>query len=576
LRRRGKTENIRTVTLEDAWRELGVDPGADGDGVRRAYLRLIKTRKPESDPVGFQRAREAFEIARAGSEIEAIAAFGGRRRASVFARPPGATGAPAPDAAPAPTAAPPPAAGTPGATTAADVPPSRSGRPGVPDLILPDAGQSRADIIFDGFSSAWHSVPASADQRKRLEIAREAVAVLPDDPRAHWMLVTTLSRLGPDAALADALRAGWNAGWPDFLEALLVRLPARATREEIDAGFASPRPELQLAAAAASANWNAPRAAALVVDLCRSAMDAALGARDDRVRDLPVSRMLDLILALHGAGALDAATDAQKALRDCLHDSGLEIALMHGPLGGVWTLAEEIGGLPRDFPQGLRTAFASATRSGDLSSAFIDSCRAVERDRSGVRLWSDKLTATAPNVSAILRGALTQQRATSVNRTGFQISRLSYLLVPMLLAFGRLCASSFDEPHDTGPLVTNTGRPYNPATTPTLPMFGTGATGVGIEMLSQAANDLCGADGPRHGQLVCADVEALVATLEGGLCGDVPGRVAKIRRALNGRVGDLESRFLSRMTMTRWQVCGAGAPADNAPSDTTDRKDEGP
>jgi hypothetical protein len=405
LRRRGKTENIRTVTLEDAWRELGVDPGADGDGVRRAYLRLIKTRKPESDPVGFQRAREAFEIARAGSEIEAIAAFGGRRRASVFARPPGATGAPAPDAAPAPTAAPPPAAGTPGATTAADVPPSRSGRPGVPDLILPDAGQSRADIIFDGFSSAWHSVPASADQRKRLEIAREAVAVLPDDPRAHWMLVTTLSRLGPDAALADALRAGWNAGWPDFLEALLVRLPARATREEIDAGFASPRPELQLAAAAASANWNAPRAAALVVDLCRSAMDASLGARDDRVRDLPVSRMLDLILALHGAGALDAATDAQKALRDCLHDSGLEIALMHGPLGGVWTLAEEIGGLPRDFPQGLRTAFASATRSGDLSSAFIDSCRAVERDRSGVRLWSDKLTATAPNVSAILRGA---------------------------------------------------------------------------------------------------------------------------------------------------------------------------
>jgi len=49
------------VTLEEAFVELGLDPDADRDGVRRAYLRLLKTRKPEADPEGFMRLRTAYE-----------------------------------------------------------------------------------------------------------------------------------------------------------------------------------------------------------------------------------------------------------------------------------------------------------------------------------------------------------------------------------------------------------------------------------------------------------------------------------------------------------------------------------
>jgi hypothetical protein len=50
------------VTLEDAFAELGIDRDAGSDGARRAYLRLLKTRKPETDPEGFMRLRAAYEL----------------------------------------------------------------------------------------------------------------------------------------------------------------------------------------------------------------------------------------------------------------------------------------------------------------------------------------------------------------------------------------------------------------------------------------------------------------------------------------------------------------------------------
>src|SRR5688572_19736718 len=54
----------RPMTPDEAFRELGTNPEANLDTVRRSYLRLLKTRKPESDPAGFMRLREAYELAR--------------------------------------------------------------------------------------------------------------------------------------------------------------------------------------------------------------------------------------------------------------------------------------------------------------------------------------------------------------------------------------------------------------------------------------------------------------------------------------------------------------------------------
>src|SRR5438067_1306683 len=47
--------------IEAAATELGVTLDLPPEEIRRAYLRKVKQHKPELDPAGFKRVREAFE-----------------------------------------------------------------------------------------------------------------------------------------------------------------------------------------------------------------------------------------------------------------------------------------------------------------------------------------------------------------------------------------------------------------------------------------------------------------------------------------------------------------------------------
>ncbi len=51
------------MTLDEAFELLGVGRDSEPDDRRRAYLRLLKKHKPETDPEGFRRLREAYELA---------------------------------------------------------------------------------------------------------------------------------------------------------------------------------------------------------------------------------------------------------------------------------------------------------------------------------------------------------------------------------------------------------------------------------------------------------------------------------------------------------------------------------
>jgi curved DNA-binding protein CbpA len=45
------------------WHVLELAPTVDAKAVKRAYARLLKQTRPEDDPEGFQRLRQAYEWA---------------------------------------------------------------------------------------------------------------------------------------------------------------------------------------------------------------------------------------------------------------------------------------------------------------------------------------------------------------------------------------------------------------------------------------------------------------------------------------------------------------------------------
>ncbi|MEO6417915.1 MAG: J domain-containing protein, partial [Polyangiaceae bacterium] len=50
------------TAIEEALKELAVEAGVSDGDLRRAYLRRLKTAKPEVDPEGFQRVRAAYQL----------------------------------------------------------------------------------------------------------------------------------------------------------------------------------------------------------------------------------------------------------------------------------------------------------------------------------------------------------------------------------------------------------------------------------------------------------------------------------------------------------------------------------
>lgn len=60
------------MTASEAFEILGLCADADARAIKRAYHKLLKRHKPDSDPEGFRRLRDAFEVA---SEAEAMLAF---------------------------------------------------------------------------------------------------------------------------------------------------------------------------------------------------------------------------------------------------------------------------------------------------------------------------------------------------------------------------------------------------------------------------------------------------------------------------------------------------------------------
>ena len=55
------------------WNVLGLTPDADSRTIKRQYAALLKQTRPDDDPQGFQRLREAYEAALAWNPDEQVA-----------------------------------------------------------------------------------------------------------------------------------------------------------------------------------------------------------------------------------------------------------------------------------------------------------------------------------------------------------------------------------------------------------------------------------------------------------------------------------------------------------------------
>src|SRR5262249_50815543 len=122
--------------------------------------------------------------------------------------------------------------------------------------------------------------------------------------------------------------------------------------------------------------------------------------------------------------------------------------------------------------------------------------------------------------------------------------------------FMRMCSSSSHHSY-TPPLAVDTPRVSTPSKTivfpksrfkPSLPLD--------VGGLDSASEALCGANGTRHGQLICADVEALVTALLAHDCDESAGRVREVRKVLHEKPPGPDSRFLNQVFLARWQLCG--------------------
>jgi hypothetical protein len=322
-----------SVSFDEALEVLGVEAGADGVAVRRAYLRLVKKHNPERDPDGFRRVREAYEIARAG-------------RPFVF----GAIHAPIGETAPRPSSTPP----------AQDDP--------LPPSALDEAERALREVAF-------------GDHDRRIEIARGAVAgsTGPDLQNAYWTLVETLDDAErPDEAL-DVLDEGIAAGLDELRAARVRRRPDAATDADIEYARKTGDGSLLVAIARGVASIDPERATEL-------ALEGAHLADDVEYAGALEYELVDLVFDLHVAGAPEHARRVYSELSERLAQTSGE--RWSRPAGARLALARELCDLPLDFDLDARRALAEAARDETLD----DLTDAVDRVLGGSWFRPSKAT----------------------------------------------------------------------------------------------------------------------------------------------------------------------------------------
>ena len=400
------------VELREAYEELSVEPGTAPKKARRAYLRLLKKHKPETDPEGFQRIRSAWERIKDAPEWEVES----------LRRPPledvtaeelagGTPGEPGPpgeagEGAPKPA----PSWSKPERSWAEQVKLSHEGKlfdRAAPKPASPGPVEPPPDV--EPGTLAWFLEKGRfASDAERVDIAREAVAALPTDPEAWWMLHEALLVTNRITEAAAALRDAHRRGLEGFLEPLVRQHPEHVERLELDEARRAAR-EGRLSPLAVANSF-------LVRGDAETAGAVFRDAFDDDARAPTVHVALDFVLRLARAEHAGVARECHERVARWLRETGREVEIAGSAVGVTYALAQELAALPLGFPPPVRAALAQAILDGDPAFAVPRLASWLDAQPKETKAVEEQLLVHAPTLHRALRPAFQMHAAAEVNR----------------------------------------------------------------------------------------------------------------------------------------------------------------
>jgi hypothetical protein len=377
------------MNAEDARATLEVGPDATADDVRRAYTRLVKKHKPDRDPDGFRRVREAYEALSNATPA----------RAAVEALTPAATSDLASD--------PPPAA----------------------DEALIAARRELAQMLANARGSAL-----------ALRALRAHLETYPTDDGARLAAMAELEGEGDHDASAALARRGADVGGDRilFLRELVLRKPTEIRTDEIERLRASPE-TAPLATMALIAHGRIEDAQTVAFDaLAANALVAAAAAR----------ARIDWLRAVAATYEHGAAPLARALMREL--DRRLPGDARFGDENArvVSLLLRELGDVAGEIERPLAAALGTFIRRPVLGAARVDAALS-----NATRMEKDVavLTARAPTLRSLVASHFMQRGvrgpAPPANDASSILVRvLGFFVVAIVVSSVRACMPTGDPP----------------------------------------------------------------------------------------------------------------------------------
>lgn len=332
------------MTLDDAFSVLGVEAAATEDEVRRAYLRLVKKHRPESDPTGFQRVREAYDRVR-------------ERRLFDFEAVP-----PVP------------------ATTETGVALAQ-----VVDTEGSDPNQTEPDLeLFRRLALGL----AEQDLEGVVEIWRSAVRRHPDSAEARWELIEAYFQAGKPKRAGRSLLRAYRRGLPGFAAALLARAPGHAPAELCEQ--AKHDPALAFAAATGLVGMGDPSGALPYLE-ARLTLEPG-----DRGGGFMLAHVV--IEALSRLGEQGEVVHFERLAQLFSEYLKRNEAALRGPHAAQWLVLRELGATAHALPRFVFRALAESVVRQDAAQLMLRLTRYAEEYPHGAADAREVLKLSAPGL----------------------------------------------------------------------------------------------------------------------------------------------------------------------------------